>query len=485
MGTILRDGFHKFEVLRWHESRPEGVFRKFYDLSSALNFLRGFMHDSMSMLNMRSIHSQLFFKTGSDRMNDHQVIEQLAWRLKTGWLKIMELPLEMSTWKSLGEETEEKEDEGVPTSVESYTHWIEYRVVDVAGEQVGDLPFKLQLTDGQTEKGRLPVDGRLRREGIPAGKCELRICDIEKAVWKRESAGMHEEVLCQVRTTGFQEKTPVEIQVFRLYQECDVDVIDSLSGTLDRSGQLELGWTYTPEQGPPPEQMAFIFKAKIESVWRKSNVLTLEKRIVSAKWERREAFDGQTLSMEVTLQGIPDGAEATFRVYEKDWMTEDDLAADSGEINAIVQNNRIETSWTARWQPDDETTGGEVFIECYFEVQVDGLVAYSDLLVVWPVLDVAPNGPDGRPAPNTPYKILLPDGTERQGSTDSDGRIREAGLKEGLGEVILGDEPPGTGLAVEDEFVEEIEDPEPVLDDDGVLLDDDGVEILDALEEDG
>ena len=99
MRRVIRKGFQNYEVLEWHACRPEDTCQEFRDRFSALNFLCSFMRDSLSMMNLRSIFYGGSYNGGSTRLNDHQMLEQLASRLLTGQIKITMLPAEFAEWR--------------------------------------------------------------------------------------------------------------------------------------------------------------------------------------------------------------------------------------------------------------------------------------------------------------------------------------------------------------------------------------------------
>lgn len=314
--------------------------------------------------------------------------------------------------------------------------WIEYQFVDAADQPVGGLVYELRLTTGAVERGALPADGRLRREPIPEGRCTAKIGLIEDARWSRASAGLNEPVRLIVRGDGFEPGTPVKCDVFPLYREQPEDLIASLSGALNDQGIASIEW-----QCPTVPVQSFgqvIFKAQIGSLRKASNVLSVERRIVSARWSVARVYDGESVSLEVETRGVADGAAVTLRIYEKDWLTSDDLVDDAGPRSAVVQNGRASVSWKAVWRPDDEKTGCENFIHYYFVAEIDGLIAHSPLLEVWPVLELTPEGA----AAGAPYCVRLPDGTERHGVTGDGGRIRVPGARPGRAFASLG-APPG------------------------------------------
>ena len=67
------------------------------------------MRDSLSMMNLRSIFYGGSYNGGSTRLNDHQMLEQLATRLVAGQVRILELPLDMPAWGAVEPRVGEEE----------------------------------------------------------------------------------------------------------------------------------------------------------------------------------------------------------------------------------------------------------------------------------------------------------------------------------------------------------------------------------------
>jgi hypothetical protein len=95
---VLRKGLQNFEVLEWHESHPEDTCKEFRDRFAALNFLRPFLRDSQSMMHLRRIFCGSCYNGVTTRLNDHQILEQIASRLVAGQVKIVMLPAEFMAW---------------------------------------------------------------------------------------------------------------------------------------------------------------------------------------------------------------------------------------------------------------------------------------------------------------------------------------------------------------------------------------------------
>ncbi len=84
MRKILRKGFQKFEIIEWNEIRTDDTLVMFPNKLSAINFLRGFMHDHFNMMTLRS----LSLKNIQNTLKDNEVIDHLAWQLMSREIRI-------------------------------------------------------------------------------------------------------------------------------------------------------------------------------------------------------------------------------------------------------------------------------------------------------------------------------------------------------------------------------------------------------------
>ncbi|MBC2694622.1 MAG: hypothetical protein HF982_04965 [Desulfobacteraceae bacterium] len=106
MRRVLRSGLRAFKILDWQEIQPEETCKEFQDEFSAIDFLRGFMHDHFNMMTLRDILAERFGRTNLSGLNDHKVIEQLARQLNFGYIRIVPFvvsPLVLQTWAAVEE----------------------------------------------------------------------------------------------------------------------------------------------------------------------------------------------------------------------------------------------------------------------------------------------------------------------------------------------------------------------------------------------
>jgi hypothetical protein len=182
----------------------------------------------------------------------------------------------------------------------------------------------------------------------------------------------------------------------------------------------------------------FIFKATIGGLHKKSGVLTLERRAVSAEWSAPRVYHGDSVSLIAELRGVADGTAATFRIHEKNWLTGEDQEIEGGTLNATVQGGRATADWTSSWRPNDDKTGCDTFVHCYFIVDAGGLSAHSNPLEIWPVFEHTPEGG----TPGAAYCVRDTRGRERHGALADGGKISERGLHPNRSYASVGGNAP-------------------------------------------
>ena len=162
-------------------------------------------------------------------------------------------------------------------------------------------------------------------------------------------------------------------------------------------------------------------------------------RLLAAAWNARDARDGEEVGLDALAVNIPEGTAATFRIYEADDDSQDDLVE---QVEGTVRGGRATARWTFRWTDDDETgpTDFEEYRppEYYFVAQCAGQEARSRLLEFRARVEHRVVDAGGQPFPDCPYVLVLPDGRTRQGRTDAQGRVVEDRVPPGYYRLIVG-----------------------------------------------
>lgn len=64
--------------------------------------------------------------------------------------------------------------------------WFWARVEDDDGNPVPGLAYRVKLPDGNEKTGHTPADGIIRISGIPPGKCEFCLTELDESGWRRK-----------------------------------------------------------------------------------------------------------------------------------------------------------------------------------------------------------------------------------------------------------------------------------------------------------
>lgn len=85
----------------------------------------------------------------------------------------------------------------VPTEIESLSDlagdeppqqehtWVAFRLLDLHGEPIPDIPYELTLGDGSAVQGATDGNGEARHEGIVQGGCVLAFPNLPERYWQR------------------------------------------------------------------------------------------------------------------------------------------------------------------------------------------------------------------------------------------------------------------------------------------------------------
>jgi hypothetical protein len=94
----LRKGMHEYQIVRGHGAGSQDNFMEFYGRSSARSFLQGLMGDHSNMMTMRQILRESALQQNLSRLNDQEIIGQLAVQVATGQVRIVEEHYDAPSW---------------------------------------------------------------------------------------------------------------------------------------------------------------------------------------------------------------------------------------------------------------------------------------------------------------------------------------------------------------------------------------------------
>jgi hypothetical protein len=165
-------------------------------------------------------------------------------------------------------------------------------------------------------------------------------------------------------------------------------------------------------------------------------------RVAGMRWSSDQVRRGDIVTMSADITGLPNGSEIEFVLLEHSSRGAHERVA---VIPANVSNDRVEAQWEFEYhsntndiptQAELEPYGGSYSPPRYFFViradgQDFGREQESGLLEFRDVINMEFADPDGSPLADEDYAITLPDGTQREGKLDSQGRLH------------IDDAPPG------------------------------------------
>jgi len=163
----------------------------------------------------------------------------------------------------------------------------------------------------------------------------------------------------------------------------------------------------------------------------KSNPLIILPKIeiTNPKWDKKEARRGDILKLTANIKGVPDGTEAEIEIWEFDADEAHDLIT---KFTVLVKDQKIETEWEFEYHEDtdeipteEESEKGYNPPEYFFRVKVEEVHADSELLEFKDWIEIKLKNQMNNPIPKEDYVLKLPDGSERKGTLDEDGKAVE------------------------------------------------------------
>jgi outer membrane protein OmpA-like peptidoglycan-associated protein len=210
-----------------------------------------------------------------------------------------------------------------------------------------------------------------------------------------------------------------------------------------------------------PDDMVF-FEAELPKHGLKieSNSIPVRPAItVSAlQWDRKEVKRKDVVTLSCNFQsGVEDGDEATVLVYEHNPNSCDIKVV---SIPTVIQGNKIELQWEFDYQGDTSLIPTDEDLkpyskkyanpQYYFVVVVDGVKIgekrESGMMAFKDRMEISLNADKKA---DRKYTLTLPDGKQRKGSFDKDGKAREENL------------PPGPSVLEIELEADEMENEEP------------------------
>jgi len=177
--TTIRTRSGVYEILQKGDA-----LLAFRDVGHALSFLREFASDPAQMALLRRLVAGTALGE-VDRLEDSEILEQLAPQLVAGRIMILKSGLRsaVSTQETLAEEAVLASEKKTP--VQKKTHWIEIKLIDTEGNPIPGERYRIQLPDGSVEEGYLDSFGHAEYNNINPGTCQVTFPDLDEEVWER------------------------------------------------------------------------------------------------------------------------------------------------------------------------------------------------------------------------------------------------------------------------------------------------------------
>jgi hypothetical protein len=262
---------------------------------------------------------------------------------------------------------------------------------------------------------------------------------IDKAVWDRGVASIGEEVEFQVYTRFVSDGSEAKIKVCnsngRKLDELNVNIYGN---------RCKGKYTITDRAR---DNIYYEVELSSHGLSGRSDDLRIipQRSITNARWSQQEARRGDIVTLSADVTNFPEGVGARFVIYEYDAEGAHDLIT---EIKSWVENSRVETEWAYEYHEDTdeistdwEGESGYNPPEYFFRVVIGSISADSDLLEFKDWIELTIEDGTGHPVPNRQYILHMPDDSDRNGTTDEEGRIREEDVPPGPWWIELPDEP--------------------------------------------
>jgi len=122
-------------------------------------------------------------------------------------------------------------------------HWVEFQFVDSAGLPVSGVSYKFTDPDGQESEGVLRPDGRVCRDALNPGQCQVQLFSVSDAKWSKNKADVGEKVKLTAKTMGFDTGTPGLLQIY-LRDNKGADRLVTILNVQVQSDALEAEWEF-------------------------------------------------------------------------------------------------------------------------------------------------------------------------------------------------------------------------------------------------
>lgn len=245
---------------------------------------------------------------------------------------------------------------------------------------------------------------------------------IEQVLWTKNSATPGGIIGVEVFTKFVGNNSEIKLEI----SDKSGKKFDTIKGKV--SGNKFWKQMTVPEKAK--DELFAEAKLSKHSLSKKSNGLYLFPlvEIKNLKWDKQEARRGDILKLTADIKGLADGNEAELQIWEHDADEAHDLVT---KFPVTIRNNKIETEWEFQYVDDtddipteEESENGYQWPEYFFRVVCAGKSVDSGLLKFKDFIELVLKDRLGVPHKNRKYVLKLPDGTEKKGSLDENGKLK-------------------------------------------------------------
>ena len=192
-----------------------------------------------------------------------------------------------------------------------------------------------------------------------------------------------------------------------------------------------------PEDMEQGDEIYFEVKLSKNGLKGKSNSIPVYPKpvVTNMKWSASEARREDILTLSADVDKVDSGTEALVTIYEYDRDGAHDKIT---ELPARIENSKVELQWEYEYHEDvDEIPTEEEMREYggsynppeyFFTVKItgfeSGLEQESGLLTFKDYVEIELVDEYGNKSANEKFKLILPDGSEKEGTLDENGYAR-------------------------------------------------------------
>ena len=104
---------------------------------------------------------------------------------------------------------------GSPEASTKEKNWIEYKIVDKAGNPVSGIDYKLTDTENKESFSKVKTDGRITRDALKEGNAELILKKLFNAKWAKEMVKPGDKVELNVESEGLDDGEAISFFIWQ------------------------------------------------------------------------------------------------------------------------------------------------------------------------------------------------------------------------------------------------------------------------------